>query len=275
MAELYFYYSHHLSYTLTRLSHHHTTHNYNIQPEHTQRNPQTTLTEPTQPPLARACLLATTSVHNTTTTTGLPPHTTTTTTNHHHHHHHHHTTTNAGTPPTDRPRQDPRGAAVFFHSSSHVLGQALEVALGGQLTVGPALKEGFYYDCYMGTETVTEEETYDPVQKVIAKVVKVSSNASGGGGVRGGRATGSKHQHQHTTTTITATTTRSTAAAVATATATQLIRARTPHTNARAGTHTAAALAHLHTHSRPRHFCPADAPLRASVRFIFGRKQRR
>ena len=66
---------------------------------------------------------------------------------------------------------DPRGASVFFHSSSHVLGQALEVVLGCQLTVGPALKEGFYYDCYMGFETVTEE-IYDPVEKVIAKVVE-------------------------------------------------------------------------------------------------------
>ena len=66
-----------------------------------------------------------------------------------------------------------RGAAVFFHSAAHVLGQALERTLGGQLTVGPALKEGFYYDCYMGSETVTEEKTYGPLEKCISAVVKV------------------------------------------------------------------------------------------------------
>lgn len=38
----------------------------------------------------------------------------------------------------------------FWHSSSHLLGQTLELAYGVDLTIGPALEEGFYYDCYMG-----------------------------------------------------------------------------------------------------------------------------
>lgn len=70
--------------------------------------------------------------------------------------------------------EEGRGAAVFFHSAAHVLGQALERTLGGQLTVGPALKEGFYYDCYMGQDTITEDKTYGPLQKCISAVVKVS-----------------------------------------------------------------------------------------------------
>eukprot|EP00750_Incisomonas_marina_P002231 INCI12160.1.p1 GENE.INCI12160.1~~INCI12160.1.p1 ORF type:complete len:881 (+),score=184.65 INCI12160.1:140-2782(+) len=68
--------------------------------------------------------------------------------------------------------EEGRGAAVFFHSAAHVLGQALERTLGGQLTVGPALKEGFYYDCYMGQDTITEDKTYGPLQKCISAVVK-------------------------------------------------------------------------------------------------------
>lgn len=39
---------------------------------------------------------------------------------------------------------------AFWHSSAHVLGQALELEFGADLTIGPALEEGFYYDCFMG-----------------------------------------------------------------------------------------------------------------------------
>jgi threonyl-tRNA synthetase len=31
-----------------------------------------------------------------------------------------------------------------------VLGQVLELEYGVDLTIGPALEEGFYYDCFMG-----------------------------------------------------------------------------------------------------------------------------
>lgn len=39
---------------------------------------------------------------------------------------------------------------TFWHSSAHVLGQVLELEFGVDLTIGPALEEGFYYDCFMG-----------------------------------------------------------------------------------------------------------------------------
>ena len=39
---------------------------------------------------------------------------------------------------------------TFWHSSAHVLGEVLELDFGVDLTIGPALEEGFYYDCYMG-----------------------------------------------------------------------------------------------------------------------------
>lgn len=40
----------------------------------------------------------------------------------------------------------PEGKHCFWHSSAHVLGQALEKKYAAHLTVGPALEEGFYYD---------------------------------------------------------------------------------------------------------------------------------
>jgi len=33
-----------------------------------------------------------------------------------------------------------------------VLGEALEACFGVRLTIGPALEEGFYYDCYLGED---------------------------------------------------------------------------------------------------------------------------
>ncbi|GFH25676.1 AA_TRNA_LIGASE_II domain-containing protein, partial [Haematococcus lacustris] len=46
--------------------------------------------------------------------------------------------------------EDAEGKEAFWHSSAHLLGQALELEFGVDLTIGPALEEGFYYDCYMG-----------------------------------------------------------------------------------------------------------------------------
>ncbi|KAI3432854.1 hypothetical protein D9Q98_010437 [Chlorella vulgaris] len=53
---------------------------------------------------------------------------------------------------------DPEGKETFWHSSAHVLGQALELEYGADLTIGPALEEGFYYDCYLGDKTLNDAE---------------------------------------------------------------------------------------------------------------------
>lgn len=47
---------------------------------------------------------------------------------------------------------------TFWHSSAHLLGQALELEYGADLTIGPALEEGFYYDCFIGDRTLTEAD---------------------------------------------------------------------------------------------------------------------
>lgn len=52
---------------------------------------------------------------------------------------------------------DSEGKTVFWHSSAHVLGAALELSLGVHLTIGPALQSGFYYDAYMGENTIADE----------------------------------------------------------------------------------------------------------------------
>eukprot|EP01025_Chloroclados_australasicus_P039895 TRINITY_DN4154_c0_g1_i3.p1 TRINITY_DN4154_c0_g1~~TRINITY_DN4154_c0_g1_i3.p1 ORF type:complete len:731 (+),score=93.00 TRINITY_DN4154_c0_g1_i3:222-2414(+) len=54
--------------------------------------------------------------------------------------------------------ETPEGREAYWHSSAHVLGQALELEFGVDLTIGPALEEGFYYDCYMGERTLGEHD---------------------------------------------------------------------------------------------------------------------
>lgn len=46
------------------------------------------------------------------------------------------------------PFEDAVGRNVFWHSSAHVLGGALEVMYGGLLCDGPATKSGFYYNIF-------------------------------------------------------------------------------------------------------------------------------
>lgn len=65
--------------------------------------------------------------------------------------------------------QDPAAKTVFWHSSAHMMGEALEHLYGSKLAIGPPLAGGFYYDSYMGTETLKEDDcTYKPLPEVIS-----------------------------------------------------------------------------------------------------------
>ena len=43
---------------------------------------------------------------------------------------------------------DDDGKSVFWHSSAHILGEAMERVYGGHLCYGPPIEEGFYYDMF-------------------------------------------------------------------------------------------------------------------------------
>jgi threonyl-tRNA synthetase len=53
---------------------------------------------------------------------------------------------------------DQEAKTVFWHSSAHMLGEALEHLYGCKLTIGPPLAGGFYYDSYMGKDAFREED---------------------------------------------------------------------------------------------------------------------
>jgi threonyl-tRNA synthetase len=53
---------------------------------------------------------------------------------------------------------DKDAKTVFWHSSAHMMGEALEHICGCKLTIGPPLAGGFYYDSYMGTDAIREDD---------------------------------------------------------------------------------------------------------------------
>ena len=45
--------------------------------------------------------------------------------------------------------EEDEGQAVFWHSTAHVLGEAMERYYGGHLCYGPPIENGFYYDMFL------------------------------------------------------------------------------------------------------------------------------
>lgn len=63
---------------------------------------------------------------------------------------------------------NPEGKKVFWHSSAHVLGQALERIYGAKLTVGPPLEEGFYYDSR--TDQTVSQDDFDYINATVNRL---------------------------------------------------------------------------------------------------------
>jgi threonyl-tRNA synthetase len=57
---------------------------------------------------------------------------------------------------------DQDAKTVFWHSSAHMMGEALEHLYGCKLTIGPPLAGGFYYDSYMGKDALREDDCTYP-----------------------------------------------------------------------------------------------------------------
>ncbi len=50
-----------------------------------------------------------------------------------------------------------------------MLGEALEAVFGADLTIGPAIDDGFYYDCFLGDRTLGDSDK-DALNKKISEV---------------------------------------------------------------------------------------------------------
>lgn len=66
----------------------------------------------------------------------------------------------------------PEAQHVFWHSSAHILGEALEAEFGAHLTIGPPLERGFYYDSYMGKELCVSQDLYGNIEGQAERIVK-------------------------------------------------------------------------------------------------------
>ncbi|MCF1191878.1 threonine--tRNA ligase [Mangrovimonas sp. AS39] len=54
---------------------------------------------------------------------------------------------------------DDEGKKAFWHSSAHILAQAIEELYpGAKLWVGPAIENGFYYDIDLGDQSITDKD---------------------------------------------------------------------------------------------------------------------
>ena len=55
--------------------------------------------------------------------------------------------------------RDKKGKQAFWHSSAHIMAQALEEMFPGiKLTIGPAIENGFYYDIDLADNTISDKD---------------------------------------------------------------------------------------------------------------------
>ncbi|MDH6253706.1 threonyl-tRNA synthetase [Chryseobacterium sp. H1D6B] len=73
---------------------------------------------------------------------------------------------------------DDLGKKAFWHSSAHLLAQAiLEFYPDAKLTIGPAIESGFYYDVDFGDEILSEKD-FDKIEKKVLENAKKASTFS-------------------------------------------------------------------------------------------------
>jgi len=73
---------------------------------------------------------------------------------------------------------DDLGKKAFWHSSAHLLAQAiLEFYPNAKLTIGPAIEKGFYYDVDFGDETLSDKD-FEKIEKKVLENAKKGSTFS-------------------------------------------------------------------------------------------------
>ncbi|KAM3177229.1 Threonine--tRNA ligase 1, cytoplasmic, partial [Hymenolepis weldensis] len=66
--------------------------------------------------------------------------------------------------------EDKDGQYVFWHSSAHVMGEAMEQFYQGHLCYGPPVEEGFYYDMWMEGRQVRPDD-YPAINKICDSIL--------------------------------------------------------------------------------------------------------
>ncbi|XP_067134434.1 threonine--tRNA ligase 1, cytoplasmic isoform X2 [Centruroides vittatus] len=63
------------------------------------------------------------------------------------------------------------GQQVFWHSSAHILGEAMERIYGGCLCYGPPIENGYYYDMFLEDGGVSSSD-YSSIESIMKEIVK-------------------------------------------------------------------------------------------------------
>lgn len=66
----------------------------------------------------------------------------------------------------------PEGKSVLWHSTAHMLGEALEYKFKGELCIGPPLEDGFYYDIHLSGDCKIHESDFDDLNKRVNNIAK-------------------------------------------------------------------------------------------------------
>lgn len=66
---------------------------------------------------------------------------------------------------------DPDAQAVFWHSSAHIMGEAMERIYGGHLCYGPPIADGFYYDMHLEGDGISTND-YPVMEGLVKQIVK-------------------------------------------------------------------------------------------------------
>ncbi|KAL0979948.1 hypothetical protein UPYG_G00191940 [Umbra pygmaea] len=66
---------------------------------------------------------------------------------------------------------DEEAQAVYWHSSAHIMGEAMERVYGGCLCYGPPIENGFYYDMFLDQEGVSSND-FPCLENLCKKIMK-------------------------------------------------------------------------------------------------------
>ncbi|XP_053276102.1 threonine--tRNA ligase 1, cytoplasmic [Pleuronectes platessa] len=67
---------------------------------------------------------------------------------------------------------DEEAQAVYWHSSAHILGEAMERVYGGCLCYGPPIENGFYYDMFLDSTEGVSSNDFPGLENLCKKIIK-------------------------------------------------------------------------------------------------------
>ncbi|XP_053181637.1 threonine--tRNA ligase 1, cytoplasmic [Scomber japonicus] len=67
---------------------------------------------------------------------------------------------------------DEEAQAVYWHSSAHIMGEAMERVYGGCLCYGPPIENGFYYDMFLDNNEGVSSNDFPGLETLCKKIIK-------------------------------------------------------------------------------------------------------